>query len=145
MKAEISVMNSPEWGFPAKSDITVGLNGRRFVIQEGKRVRVPLGVLENLEHAIVRLPRADKETGQLQFDKDGRQIFDEHPRYLVQVFKDPRKVRARNSTKKTEEALENITAELEEGFDEEDVDQLEDAPEEEKRKGILGKIFGTEE
>jgi len=141
-KAEISVVNNPTWGFPEKSDIDVGLNGIPYKIQEGKTVRVPIGVLENLEHAVVRVPSTD-DKGQLLFDEKEKMIFEDHKRYIVQVFKDPRKKKTSGSTAKTEIALD----ELEKIDDIEESDIISGADGESGRgmiRRIVDGAFGSE-
>lgn len=146
MKAEIVVMNNPAWGFPAGSDIDVGLNGVPFVIQEGAKVKVPVGVLENLENAVVRIVRTNKETGQILFDENREQLHDIHKRYVVQVLTDPRKRRIspNKTVGKTENALKALEERVEE--DKEAAEEIEDEKPDEVvvRKGLLGKIFDSE-
>lgn len=136
-KAEIVVMNSPAWGFPAGSDIDVGLNGTPYKIQEGKTVKVPVGVLENLEHAVVRIPKTD-DKGQILFDKRKKMIWETHKRYIVQVLKDPRmKRKPSESIVKTEQALENV----------DDIDDDDDevvVEEDRERKGFIDRILNPE-
>lgn len=141
-KATIVVHNNSNHGFPEGSDIDVGYNGIFFKIQEGKEVKVPVGVVENIENAVIRIPKTAK-SGQLLFDKDDKMIFVKHKRYLLQILKDPRKKKVSSTnTKQTEDALEKLN-----GSD--DIEAVADIDADDKvvvetdgaSKGILDRII----
>lgn len=43
----------------------VGLNGKAYIIKPGEEVDVPIGVLEVLENAVIRVPVVDPQTRQV--------------------------------------------------------------------------------